>query len=181
MLWSGENEEMLRRFAESGMSAGVIAKRFTEIEREEVTRNTIAGKCRRLGIELRGELRFSSKGTRGEIAANTHHKTLASRQNGQKPAPAPKPPRVSAAEKRRALVESLARAAEAAPATQKASPRHAPPVGAKTILEIGAHQCRFSVADPTEDRAALFCARPVDHGPYCAAHALRAYPALREA
>lgn len=49
----------------------------------------------------------------------------------------------------------------------------------KTLFELGEHDCRFPVGDPTKgfwcNDSFYYCAAPTDGSPYCAGHAARVY------
>ncbi len=154
--WSDERRDYVRRRWLEGASASEIAK-----ELQAVSRNAVIGIVHRLGLFGEGHAKASSPAPRAA-----------------RPAPLPRPPR--APRIAAAPVPPPATLAVLKPVAERRKPslpcEAVDDVGAATVVSLSAHMCRWPIGDPASAGFSL-CGARATQGPYCAAHASRAYVA----
>lgn len=148
MSWTPDRVERLKALAAQDLSSEQIADAL------QVSRSTVIGKLRRLGVAL------YNAGRRGCIGLRRAAVAGGGRPRGK---------RMAEAAQRRAqfaLVEVVD-----LPPEQSAT--------AVTLLELDAARCRWPLGDPRDLSALRFCgALPLAARPYCARHCGMAYVGL---
>lgn len=153
--WTDERVAMLRQCVEDGLPASVSVERMPICTGETLTRNSMIGKAKRLGI------RFSSN----DLSVSVLKQKPATKQAKPpvvKPIKAPAPPKVVAKPK---------------PVSRPAVATKAPGEPFMlTIMELHHGNCRWPLGDPLHDDFA-YCGLPWkrESGPYCIDHHRLAY------
>lgn len=143
--WPEEKEKTLARLAGEGYSSSQIAHTLG------VTRNTVIGKLRRLGVPLTGK-HIAERAVKVQATARP------------RPPPLPLTPALT---RLAALRAEYKRAAEACDAP--------PSPGGVTILELQAHHCKWPNGEPGSPGFRYCGDDRVEPLPYCSGHARIAY------
>lgn len=154
--WTPEIEDDLRRLTKDGYTSSMIVKWLGENRPGPApTRNSVVGKCVRLGIKLPG---IPSRGAAGEARKRR------SRARGS----APKPPKPVSPVKRgqASKLSDWISSQFTEPTPVSISPP--PPKGSVEFNDLRADHCRWPYGDVAPF---MFCGcKPMEGKPYCAAH-----------
>lgn len=154
--WTSALEDELRAHWESGLSASKIAA----LMGGGLTRNSVIGKARRMGLEHR---RSPVDRSRPRLTPEEAHQRKLERQRGyRRSAATTRPPKV-----RKPRVPRMPKEAFVPVKPKGQAWEPIPDVTPVSLLELEAGQCRWPVG---QDSPHMFCGAPADHGPYCQHH-----------
>jgi GcrA cell cycle regulator len=159
--WTDEAIETAKRLSANGWSAGEIARKMSA-EHPGISRNAVIGKLHRMGCAGGGRQPNKDKDP-GPHSIRTAQR-VAPVILGRMLAPTKPSPRVGQgvrerSEKRGAFVDRS---------------RAAPSMRLLTIVELGQHDCRWPIGDPSSEEF-RYCGALSDERPYCPYHCRIAY------
>lgn len=167
-FWTDERVGILREFVVGKLSAEKCAQKLGHA----CTRNMCLAKARRMGLTFAGQVSDAEKSERSRKGNAVRNERRASMPRPE-PKVRPKPTKVAASMR-------VILGPGHSPTIKAPTPfaDRVEPAGKVTLLQLGAHHCKWPIGDPSADTF-RFCGDQKMVGSYCSRHAKIAFVASK--